>query len=197
MNVTQIKVVIVGDGAVGKTSFLTAACCGYVPSEYTPTVFENYSKNVMLGGKLYNLSFYDTAGQEEYDKIRPLSYKLTNVFLICFCVSSRTSLKNVTQKWVPEVTHHCPTGTKILIGTKSDLKQNDDTGQMISYEEGKTISEEIEAAGFFECSAYDLEGVEELVKEIIICFNAHKANYPAQGGGVSAASDKKSCCVLF
>ena len=91
-------------------------------SEYIPTVFDNYSANVMVDGKPINLGLWDTAGPEDYDRLRPLSYLHTDVFLICVSVTSRNSLLNLEKKWVPEITHHCPTTPFFVVCTKIDLR---------------------------------------------------------------------------
>jgi Ras-related C3 botulinum toxin substrate 1 len=81
----------------------------------------------MVDGKNVSLGLWDTAGQAEYDRLRPLSYPQTDIFLICFSLIDPTSLENVHTNWYPEVHHHCPNTPIILIGTKSDLRDDKET----------------------------------------------------------------------
>ena len=64
-----------------------------------------------------SLGLWDTAGQEDYDRLRPLSYPQTDVFVLCFSVISPTSFTNITNKWIPEIRHHCPDKPVILCGS--------------------------------------------------------------------------------
>jgi small GTP-binding protein len=62
------------------------------------------------------------AGQEDYDRLRPLSYPDTDVILMCFSIDSPDSLENIPEKWNPEVKHFCPNVPVVLIGKQLKLK---------------------------------------------------------------------------
>lgn len=62
-----------------------------------------------------------SSGQEDYDRLRPLSYPQTDVFLVCYSQVRRATLENVREKWLPEIRHHCADAAVIIIGTKGDL----------------------------------------------------------------------------
>ena len=118
----QVKLVVVGDGGVGKSSFLICATTSHFPCNYVPTVFDNYAANIMVRGSPITVSLCNTAGQEDYDHLRPLSYPETDVFVVCFDVASRSSFQSVSEKWVPEVRHFVPEAVVLLLGTKTDLR---------------------------------------------------------------------------
>ena len=120
MNTT--KCVVVGDGGVGKTSLLISFTTNTFPEEYVPTIFDNFHMDITLDGQIYHLGLFDTAGQEEYDRLRPLAYPKTEVFLVCFCTVSMPSFKNVREKWVPEIKIVCPKVPFIVVGTQKDLR---------------------------------------------------------------------------
>jgi len=189
----NIKCVVVGDGAVGKTCLLISYTTNAFPGEYIPTVFDNYSANVMVDGKPINLGLWDTAGQEDYDRLRPLSYPQTDVFLVCFSVISRSSFENVKTKWVPEIQHHAPGVPLLLVGTKSDLRKDQATktqllsrGQtMVTTEEAQNMAKGVGATRYLECSALTQEGLKQVFDDAIRA----AMTKPSKGGG-------KKCMIL-
>jgi len=162
----SIKCVIVGDGAVGKTCLLITYSTNAFPGdEYIPTIFDNYVAKVMVNNVSIQLNLWDTAGQEDYDRLRPMSYPQTQIFLICYSVDSKTSLANVSKKWAPEIRHYCPNTPVILVATKIDLRSDD--RKMISASEGKSMADEVKAAEYLECSARTGEGVQGVFEQAI------------------------------
>jgi len=181
-----IKLVVIGDGAVGKTCLLISYANNRFPEDYIPTVFDNYVVNLTAGDKTIELGLWDTAGQEEYDRLRPLSYANANVFLICFSVVNPVSFENVSAKWYPEVMHFCPEVPQILVGTKLDIRNDAPTleklksqGQKpIPTEQGHDLARRIKAVKYMECSAKTTENLksvfDEAVKAVLFLANKKK-----------------------
>ncbi|KAJ3050621.1 Rho GTPase [Rhizophlyctis rosea] len=171
-----IKCVVVGDGAVGKTCLLISYTTNKFPSEYVPTVFDNYAVTVMIGNEPYTLGLFDTAGQEDYDRLRPLSYPQTDVFLVCFSVVSPASFENVKEKWFPEVRHHCPGVPCLIVGTQNDLRDDataieklaKNRQKPVTSESGERLAKELGAVKYLECSALTQKGLKNVFDEAII-----------------------------
>ena len=189
------KLVIVGDGACGKTCLLIVFSKGTFPEVYVPTVFGNYVADVEVDGRKVELALWDTAGQEDYDRLRPLSYPDSNVILICFSVDSPDSLDNVLEKWISEVLHFCQGVPIILVGCKSDLRDDPHTiealrqqqQQPVSTSEGQAVAQKIGAADYLECSAKTGRGVREVFEA------ATRASLRAKD---KKEKKKKKCVVL-
>lgn len=164
------KCILVGDGACGKTCLLIVFSKDQFPEVYVPTVFENYVADIEVDGKQVELALWDTAGQEDYDRLRPLSYPDTDVILMCFSIDSPDSLENIPEKWTPEVKHFCPNVPIILVGNKKDTRNDPNTQkelkkskqEPVKSQEGQAMAEQIHAFAYLECSAKTKEGVREV-----------------------------------
>ncbi|KAJ4116270.1 GTPase Cdc42 [Fusarium equiseti] len=170
------RCVVVGDGAVGKTCLLISYTTNKFPSEYVPTVFDNYAVTVMIGDEPYTLGLFDTAGQEDYDRLRPLSYPQTDVFLVCFSVTSPASFENVREKWFPEVRHHCPGVPCLIVGTQVDLRDDPSVREKLSKqkmqpvrrEDGERMAKDLGAVKYVECSALTQYKLKDVFDEAIV-----------------------------
>jgi len=189
----SIKCVCVGDGGSGKTCLLIRYTTNAFPSDYIPTVFDNHCANVMVDGKPINLGLWDTAGREDYERLRPLSYPQTDVFLLLFSVvgpfykyyyrptskfendnylAAEDTLKNY---WVKEIRTYCPNTPIILVGSRIDLREDAATLKAleeknlkpITYEQGLKLAQTLGLQCYLECSALTNQGVKAVFDEAI------------------------------
>ena len=173
----EVKLVFVGDGAVGCTCLIIRYLYNKFMNEYAPTVFDKYQKCVEIDGKEYTLNVIDTAGQEEYGRLRPLHYPATDVFVVVFSVVRPASYENVAAKWIPEVKHHMPNTSIVLVGNQIDkrtdpnclkqLAESKKKEEPITTEMGVKLAREINAATYVECSCLDQRGVKNLFEKSI------------------------------
>ncbi|XP_039267734.1 ras-like GTP-binding protein RHO [Styela clava] len=172
--VPRSKVVIVGDGGSGKTSLLIVFTQGEFPEEYVPTVFENYTAETKVEDQRVHLLLWDTAGQEDYDRLRPLSYDRADVIIMCYDVMSISSFENISIRWAPEIRHFCPGVPAILVGCKTDLRRDVDLEQslkqqgreIITTEKGQKLAKDIGVNNFLECSAKTTDNVDNVFRVV-------------------------------
>ncbi|KAJ5766858.1 uncharacterized protein N7511_004474 [Penicillium nucicola] len=186
----QRKMVLLGDGACGKTSALNVFTRGFFPTVYEPTVFENYVHDIFVDGTHVELSLWDTAGQEEFDRLRALSYEDTHVLMLCFSVDSPDSFENVSSKWIAEINDNCPGVRVVLTALKCDLRKDDDQNDTdaISFDQGLAKAKEIGAVKYLECSAVQNRGIRESFYE------AAKVAMEVKPTGASTSSQQ---CVIL
>ncbi|XP_045703657.1 transforming protein RhoA-like isoform X2 [Phyllostomus hastatus] len=140
------KLVVVGDGACGKTCLLIVFNRNRFPEAYVPTVFEAFV--------------------EDYNRLRALAYPNTDVVLMCFSIASPDSFENIPEIWTPEVKHFCPDVPIVLVGNKKDLRNRRKLGRSrqepVKPEQGRAMARRIGAFGYAECSAKTKDGVREV-----------------------------------
>jgi len=169
-----MKLVIVGDHGIGKTSLIISWTTNAFPGEYMPTTFDDYTANTVVDGKCINLAVWDTNGTEDYDRLRPLGYPQTDVFLAAFSVVQPETFEHVRTKWYPEICHHCPDRPVLLVGLKTDLREDIKTVRKlesknqapIPSEQGLMMASEI-STKYYECSSLTQEGMKQVFDEAI------------------------------
>lgn len=122
------------------------------------------------------LDLWDTAGQEEYERLRTLSYPNTNVFLVCFSVDSPDSFDNVRTRWINEIRHFQATTPVLLVGLKTDLRHDEatlarleDLGRKVTTAaQGQKLARTIHAVKYVECSSLTQNGLKEVFSEAIV-----------------------------
>ena len=186
-----LKTVAVGYGNVGKTSMYIRFHTGIFPEMYIPTVFENNISEGEIDGKSYCLQLWDTGGGEDYDRLRPLSYPNTDVFLLLFAVDdSRIRFKEIYTYWWVELQRWCPDVPIILVGSKIDKRIHGHNGvTTITTAEGEAMAGQICAANYMEISSLENQGVRELFEEVVkIAYNYNCT---------TAKKKKRKCCKIL
>lgn len=109
----------------------------------------------------------------------------TDVFLLCYSVDSKTSYDNISTKWSVEVKHHCPKAPLILVGLKTDLRQDSTKSDILTVSDGKRLKNKIKAEKYVECSAKTRDGLTEIFEEACRAALKQKPN-----------TVKKNCILL-
>ncbi|KAF4214229.1 hypothetical protein CNMCM8980_006914 [Aspergillus fumigatiaffinis] len=155
----------------GDDALSDRASKGVMPEVYVPTVFENYVCDVQAYGASVEVALWDTAGQEDYDRLRPLAYPDSHGVFICFAIDSPDSLDNAQEKvkypWVNEVSHFCKDVPVFLLGCKNDLRDDPSTiGRLwktsqcpVKPAEAEEVRRGLRAVEYFDCSAKTGDGV--------------------------------------
>jgi len=161
---------------------------------YVPTVFENYVTDCRVDARNVQLALWDTAGQEDYERLRPLAYSKAHVILIGFSVDSPDSLENVKTKWAEEARERCPGVPLILVGLKKDLREDPEaietmrkkSQRFTTAKQGNDMKDEIGAKKYLECSSLTGDGVDDV--------------FEASTRAALTTFDKKEsggCCVIL
>ena len=160
---TQVKCVLVGDSAVGKTALLVRFTSETFPETYRPTVYENTGVDVFMDGVPISLGLWDTAGNDNFKQIRPRSYQQADVVLICYSVANPNSLASVQHKWIAEVRENLPKVPVLVVATQTDLREMGvHRGSCITAAEGRRVAQEVHAKGYLECSSLSNRGVQQV-----------------------------------
>ena len=181
----------------GKTTMLVSFTSNATLADYQPTVYDNYNAITMHNDKPVSLHISDTAGQEDYDHLRPLAYPQTDCFLLCFSLVSQVALSNVKSKWAPELQKYAPGVPIILVGTKKDLLQDTQHLQQmrqkgfepVSTQQGQEVADAIGAYKYIEMSSLTQENLKSVFDNAMNAWEAREAELKKKRKG--------ECCNIM
>jgi small GTP-binding protein len=154
-----VKVVVVGDGAVGKTTLVRRYVEGKFESSRVATIgVDFYSQRVQLANGAVKLSIWDMAGQERFEVVRTGFYRGSRAAALVFDVTVPTSLMNL-RRWRDEVLRAVPGQRLLVVGNKVDLER------AVRTEIGRKFASYVDAP-YLETSALTGEGVSALFKTL-------------------------------
>ncbi|XP_032083851.1 LOW QUALITY PROTEIN: rho-related GTP-binding protein RhoU-like [Thamnophis elegans] len=171
-----LECVLLGDGAVGKTSLALSYSTNGFPTRYVPTALDRFSAVVQVDDAPIRLQLCDTAGQEGFDALWQACCPKADICLLCFSVVAPTSFRNIVDKWHPEVRRHCPSTPVLLVGTQTDLRQDVKVLIALSQRQekpvpptaGRSLARKLGMAGYVECSALTQQNLKEVFDTAIV-----------------------------
>ena len=163
-----LKVVVAGDGAVGKTTLIRRYCEGKFHASRVATIgVDFYTQQVQLpgavsmrGGGMVKLSIWDMAGQDRFDVVRPGFYRGSQAAALVYDVTSMASLGNL-KRWRDEILQALPGQPFVVVGNKIDLERS------VSSELGRKAADHL-GAPYVETSALTGEGLAELFETLAV-----------------------------
>ncbi|CAD6186612.1 unnamed protein product [Caenorhabditis auriculariae] len=184
----KLKLVVVGDSYTGKTSLLFAYTKKQFLDNYATTVFDNWAISVNIDNKNFTVNLFDTAGQEDYEHLRCLSYPHTDVFLLCFSLADRKTLDSCRTVWVPELRKYAGDNIPIvLVGTKEDVVESSPAPKdAVSHDLARRVALEIGCVKYLACSALTHKGLKRVFDESLLA---------AVGVKIEEESPSPCCCL--
>ncbi|XP_029207975.1 rho-related GTP-binding protein RhoQ-like [Acropora millepora] len=162
-DLAPVKLVFLGDRMVGKTSLLLRISNDHFTEDENQVVFE-FSESISVDGKNYVVNFWDLDGGLE-KRFRSLTFKDTDIFLLCFDISDRASFENIKESWIQEIKSHSPLTPFLLIGNKMDLR-SEKKASLVSSKEAWELAQS-NGTLYVETSALNREQISEAVNTAI------------------------------
>uniref|UniRef100_A0A8C6WRY6 Ras homolog family member V n=1 Tax=Neogobius melanostomus TaxID=47308 RepID=A0A8C6WRY6_9GOBI len=184
----EVSCMLVGDGAVGKTSMIISYIFNGYNSDYKQTAFDVFTGLVHVNGNPTRIKLIDTAGQDEFGHLRSLCYSHVDVFILCFSLVNPASFHIIATKWIPQIRCRNFTSPIVLVGTQSDLCCNADVllrldqrnTKPVHFKQAKKLAKRIRACDYVECSALTQRNLKDVFDSAI--FAAIKNKLHSTGG---------------
>eukprot|EP01105_Mastigella_eilhardi_P025791 TRINITY_DN7139_c0_g1_i1.p1 TRINITY_DN7139_c0_g1~~TRINITY_DN7139_c0_g1_i1.p1 ORF type:complete len:205 (+),score=64.38 TRINITY_DN7139_c0_g1_i1:60-617(+) len=180
----SVKVVVLGDGGVGKSALTIRFVKGTFVESYDPTIEDSYRKQVDIMGHPVVLEILDTAGNDQFKLMRDLYLKNSEAFVVVYSVISKATFKDINE--TVESIQRAKAGEKVhivLVGNKSDLASQ----RQVTTEEGQQLAEELHTL-FIETSAKNNTGVDDIYTTVVKDLITSRVS--------STKGDKKGKCTI-
>jgi GTPase KRas protein len=178
------RIVVLGDGGVGKSAFIMQYCRNQFVTDYDPTIEDSYRKQVIVDKKSCILEILDTAGQEEFVSLRDQWIRDGDAFVLMYSVDNYQSfelLKEIRRQiGFVKGTTNVPI---VFVGNKADLKTVE-----VTYEQGYRYARDISVpltCRFFETSAKTGKNVENVFTTIVRAIRS-----------IEAPKERKTCIIF-
>ncbi|CAD8120840.1 unnamed protein product [Paramecium sonneborni] len=158
----EVKVVLLGDSGVGKSSIVLRFCSDIFKVTHESTLGAAFmARTIEVNGINFKFQIWDTAGQEKYKSLTPLYYREAQVALIVYDITHKDSF-DVLKSWVNELKAHGPKKIlQVLVGNKNDLIED----EKVSYDEANNYAQQI-GASLKLTSCKENKGIQELFVSI-------------------------------
>ena len=173
----NLKIVAIGDGVCNKTLFLFEYVKGKLPTEYVPTVFDNYTAKMKINNQQYSIQLWDTSGQEQLENVRALSYANTSIFLFFYSTTSKTTLDNLFNFHYPDIASTVKKDNICisLIGVDKNkrdaiLSSGESNNDIVLEQEGKDAAKRLNAIYFSEIDISDVSSVQKALDDTLMTY---------------------------
>ncbi|KAM4540277.1 rho-related GTP-binding protein RhoU-like [Fundulus diaphanus] len=178
----ELSCMLVGDGAVGKTTMIISYIFNGYTREYRQSAFDVFTGFVHVDGTPTRIKLIDTAGQEEFGHLRCLCYAHVDVFILCFSLVNPVSFHSVSSRWISQIRGSNPTSPIILVGTQSDLRHNVDvlvelhqqSTRPVGFRQARRLADRIRAQDYMECSALTQHNLKAVFDSAVSAAIRHK-----------------------
>ncbi|KAM3138920.1 hypothetical protein pb186bvf_008933 [Paramecium bursaria] len=190
---SQVKILMLGEGGVGKSSLLFQYVDGKFSENIQATLGVEFKQKVeTIDNKKVTIQVWDTAGQEKFKTITPIYYKRVDGVCLVFSVVDRPSFQQV-QSWIHNLNENSTSEKslcKVLIGNKCDMPN-----RTISEEEGIALGQQL-GLKYYECSAKTGKNVNEVFTQLVQQVVTTQQPYQPQGPSIrqEQKQKKEKCC---